>query len=180
MLTSLKGQLKQEVKHLFEQTPLKPFTEKWTKKLHDYQANVEITADLKDEKVIEDFNEYKKLNELLLDKGKLILAGIEDIHKTQTNAVEIDRLALKENNFKIVGPITRDFAKVYLELLTEFSKQNYSTLETLGVSLYARISGFQSISQREKDTINKIKCVNEKIHQYDLEHPSQQGVKFKP
>jgi hypothetical protein len=161
----MKQMLKPLVKMLFSMTPLKPFVEKWKKNIAAFDAKV-VVAEFKKE----DVTMYQTQREIILEKAKLILAGIAsgDKHTVIANAREVDRKAIEEDKFEIKGPLTRKFATLYLALLEEFVKIEYSKGETYGVNHYAKEGRYLTIEKRKEDTAKKIITLTEKIQKYDL------------
>jgi hypothetical protein len=172
-MQAIKNRLRPLVKTLYAQTPLKPYTEKWLKKLNEYQQNLQPEAfELKLEEVKKDFGMYQTQINLLLQKGQLILEGIADGGKTQVieNAIVIDQLAELENAYQIIGPITRKFADIYLILLKEFTAIQYSWPEKWAVNHYADQNQFQNLKLRKNDTLVKIERLETLMKNYDEIH----------
>lgn len=160
----MKARLKPLVKTLYAKTPLKPYVEKWKNEIQNYDKKV----DCNDQKS-EDVEMYRKQIKLLLEKGDLILKGIESASKTIIieSAQQIDEKAIEEAKFEIIGPITRQFTDTYLKMLKEFIKIEYSFPETWGVNHYAKSNNFQNIKQRVEDAESKIRRLEKLLKQYD-------------
>lgn len=157
----------------YKLSPLNSFSKTWMKKVKNYDEKIHLTADeLKNVEIKKDYDMYKKQVELLLKKGNLILEGIQSGSKTKAfaNAKVIDQLAIEENEFKIVGPITRGFTDLYLKLLNEFITLNYTDIEHDMVNSYAHSMQFQTIEARVQDARDKIVNFTIQKDAYDKEH----------
>ena len=160
----MKERLRPLVKTLYAKTPLKPYVEKWKKEIETFDKKINCT----DQKT-EDVAMYRKQIQLLLEKADLILKGIESGSKTIIieSAQQIDKKAKEEAEYKIIGPVTRQFTEIYLQMLKEFVKIEYSFAETWGVNHYASSHHFQNIKERVIDAEGKIRSLEAQRKIYD-------------
>lgn len=157
-----------ELQKIFSKTVLKPFTEKWMAEVKKYHAEYKIQPSAQKN----DIEIYERQIEILLQKGTLVLDGIQNISNSVKNAKTVDELSKQENQFKIVGTVTRAFAKFYLNYLEAFIALKFSTIEKVGISVFGATYNFQSVSERRKDAKLKKEALQKQIDQFDKQPPT--------
>lgn len=163
---------------IYKLSPLYGFSKTWEKKVNEFEARMK---EQKVEEAKEDLETYKNLVDVLRKKGNLIITSIEsgDSQTVYESTRQVDALAAgKENEFKIVGPITRQFADLYLELLTNFTQLKYLDIERDETNKRAERERYLTIEQRIEDAHKKIKRVETQKIAYDQEHPAYHPTKF--
>jgi len=146
-------------------TILEPFVEKWEVEFKRFQSNYK--AEDLDEENKKDYAAYQKQMDILSKKAEYFFDGINNFSRAPANARKIDAMSELEKQFKIVGPITRDFSDIYRKYLEDFINLKFSKIEKATIFTFAKTYKFQTLSQRKKEARMQSQRLELEIQKYD-------------